>query len=147
MAGNTKLIGFQAKGILLEKWGERVSVLLPEESINELRDACLKKLPVAPPKRPGDSDFGASRFSAEYEEEYGFAAITMGTEALNQFIGMLERQIDSYEHDNIDPELQHAKARTLRIWLEQAQEVLKKHEQYTTTDGEPGGEDEENSTS
>jgi hypothetical protein len=48
---NTRLIGITFPGsrdpnILLERWGRKVSVKLPEESLSAIRQACFIELPV-----------------------------------------------------------------------------------------------------
>lgn len=47
MAGNTKLIGFGGDGsVTLERWGQKASVVLADDSIQALKDVCYGELPT-----------------------------------------------------------------------------------------------------
>lgn len=58
MTGNTKLIGFGGDGsVTLERWGQKVSVVLDGNSIQALKDVCYGKLPTQIPP----AEFGGIR--------------------------------------------------------------------------------------
>jgi hypothetical protein len=54
MAGNTKLMGFGAGGIVqLARWGKKANVAVGPEAVRALREAVYEKLPSAPPAKAG----------------------------------------------------------------------------------------------
>jgi hypothetical protein len=128
MAGNTKLLGFGAGFVTLQRWGGEANVDLPSGSIDALKKACHEELPSAPED--------TSRFShlsgVKYEPDYGLVRMTMTPTQAALIQDALKERAD--EADSNERE-------ELLVWAEELQDKIKEHEDYINPKGEPGVDD------
>lgn len=94
MAGNTKFLGFgktphgEDTGVIfLERWGGRASVKVSEESVAELRRACIEILPKVPPPPTYHPEFNASYDGSGND----FIAIAVSTKGAETLLDILDR--------------------------------------------------------
>jgi len=124
MAGNTKLIGFMGSQVVLERWGEKVTVEVGKEAVQAIHKACADDLP----RRPLSHQVGRFNLSVEYDTLYGQGVLRMNPKVLDLFEDFLHQTM---------AEVPPGFAQYHREMVSDVERVLKEHREYTSTD-EPG---------
>jgi len=135
MKGNTKLLGFGVEPrkddptvkdpiVLLGRWGAKVSVVLPNESVDAIRKACTDLLPIRPltPRMTRD-------YVVDYDEDLGRVTAWFSPLVAKQLAELLRAGGANVKEENAKL------AETCAGMLEEAYEA---HMAYTSTEGEPG---------
>lgn len=133
MAGNTKLVGFQPRlddgsgVILLERWGSQENVIISGDSLDSIREACLK-LPQAPKQQESVKD----GFTAKYNESMGRVDVAVTPQIAETLVLLFKDCIEAgvpIRHDLVG------------TWICDLEKAVKAHHDYHHKEGEPGVED------
>ncbi len=121
MAGNTKLIGFTPSGdVQLERWGEVATVVVSQDSLRSLREACFDDLPKRPPRR----EEHLSGVAVSYSKQLGIINMEMAPDQATELMGILTT----------------CEVKPFPTVVARLEKCVKEHLDYTDI-GEPGVED------
>ena len=121
MAGNTKLTGFGADGmVVLERWGGEAHVEVSKDSLKALRQACHQGLPKKPPPHLARS------LDANYNYQTGDVNIRLhASQASELILELNEAGLSSSVAAELVPLLEHS---------------VEAHTTYMNAEDEPGVE-------
>jgi hypothetical protein len=130
MSGNTKLVGFlPGDALQLERWGEKVAVGVTKESMINIRNAC-QSLPKSPPEQ---HDYNG--FNVQYDKSVGRVLVDMDPSTAEALAKRVEAAAITLHL------LSHEEVQKAESWVHRLRAVVKAHEDYHGTEGEPGVED------
>jgi hypothetical protein len=140
MAGNTKLIGFGANGVVeLERWGGKTKAVVSKESLETLRSACYQQLPKSPTQKPGE---GRDDFNVAYNSSVGRIGVDLDTVTAGELASFLQFALEEFQgcDDGTGEALGGIRKLNERVptWISDLKDAVQAHEDYLNTDDEPG---------